>query len=484
MSDSEGEIRPSALAGTWYDADAERLSDELTSYLRHVKARQNPGKLVGLISPHAGYSYSGPVAAHAYRLLMGRSFDTVVIVAPNHRESHLNFSSVMTVGGYETPLGIVRIDSDIAAAVTGFDPADNIKDSLLGHIGGRPDNQEHSLEIQLPFLQTVLDDFKLVPIVMGEQSRESCEMLARALAASVKDKNVLLVASSDLSHFLDDNHAASLDAIVEDRVNGFDPEGLLEDLSQDKSQACGGGPIAAVMMAGRELGANAAKVLKMANSGDVTGDTSNVVGYMAAAITIKEEGSFMDEADAEEEAGVDLGLSIDEKNALKVVVEETLESVVKGGAIPAYAQHEGKLGEKWGAFVTLNKDDHLRGCIGHIIGTQPLIDTVAQMTRAAALEDPRFQPVQPSELNSIKYEISVLTPIREIDNVEEIVVGRDGIIISRGYNRGLLLPQVATEYGWDRETFLEQTCNKAGLPKSAWSESDTKIEIFSAEIVK
>ena len=180
--------------------------------------------------------------------------------------------------------------------------------------------------------------------------------------------------------------------------------------------------------------------------------------------------------------GVDLGLTAEEKDVLRNVVRTTLESVVNGGQIPDFDNLSGKLGEQWGAFVTLNKHGRLRGCIGHIIGDKPLIHTVAKMARAAALEDPRFPNVDPGELESIEFEISVLTPIRKIDNIEEIVVGRDGIIISKGWNRGLLLPQVATEYGWDRITFLEHTCNKAGLSKDAWKDDDTTIEMFSAEV--
>ncbi len=181
-------------------------------------------------------------------------------------------------------------------------------------------------------------------------------------------------------------------------------------------------------------------------------------------------------------AGVDLGLTDDEKTVLRNVVRSTLEHVVNGGPVPTFNNLNGKLGERWGAFVTLTKRGCLRGCIGHIIGDKPLIHTVADMARAAALEDPRFPNVKPGELDDIEFEISVLTPIRKIDDIEEIVVGRDGIIISNGWNRGLLLPQVATEYGWDRITFLEHTCNKAALPKDAWKDDDTTIEMFSAEV--
>jgi len=482
MSDRNMPVRPPIFARQgWYDTDPDRLRNTIEMYLKHAKISSDLGRIIGLVSPHAGYRYSGPVAAYAYRQVQGKDYDTVVIIAPNHRDPLLSFSSVMTEGAYETPLGIVPVDTEMAKAIAGFDGSDNVRDSEMGHMPNALGEAEHSLEIQLPFLQVVLGDFKLVPIVMGDQSERSCGLLAKAIAAAVTDNNTLLVASTDLSHFYNAEQADALDGIVRDHVENYDPDGLLKDLAAKKCYACGGAPTAAVMMAARELGATKSTVLYMANSGDISGDMSSVVGYMAAAIS-SQDGSEGLGAE-EEKVGVDLGLSEDEKLLLKEVVGTTLEAVVNGSAIPVFDKYNGHLGEPWGAFVTLTKNGRLRGCIGHIIGSQPLIKTVAEMTRAAALEDPRFDPVKPAELSSIEFEISVLTPIREITDVNEIEVGRDGIIITKGYHRGLLLPQVATEYGWDRETFLEQTCNKAGLPGNSWKDNDTKIEIFSAEII-
>jgi hypothetical protein len=273
-----------------------------------------------------------------------------------------------------------------------------------------------------------------------------------------------------------------MDGIVAKHVRDFQPAQLLRDIRRGKCEACGALPMAAVMMASKKMGAGKAIVLNMANSGDVSGDYSGAVGYMSAIMVQDGDGGDSADNSGSQAVGIDLGLNDREKDVLRNVVSSTLESVVNGGSIPQFDNHEGKLGEHWGAFVTLNKHGRLRGCIGHIIGTQPLIDTVAEMSRAAALEDPRFPSVKPEELTEIEFEISVLTPIRKISDVNEIHVGRDGIIITRGYNRGLLLPQVATEYGWDRETFLEHTCQKAGLPRDAWKDPQTTIEMFSAEV--
>lgn len=481
MTQDRKNIRPALLSRQgWYDADPARLRTTIETYMKHAKVVPGLGSVFGIIVPHAGHRYSGPVAAYAYRQIQGKKYDTVVIIAPNHRDPRLTFSSVMVEGGYTTPLGVLNVDTKTAEAIAAFDKSDNIMASMVGHLPDNLGEAEHSLEIQLPFVQVALGDVPIVPIVMGDQSPHSCAMLAKAIVAGVKGKNVLLIGSTDLSHFFTAEQADQLDGVVKTYVAAFDPDGLMKAIAAKKCQACGGAPMAVVMYVALQLGATASTVLNMANSGDITGDDSNVVGYMAAALSIPDGGGSSKKV----EVGVDLGLSAEEKRVLKDVVNKTLQAVVNGGPIPTFNNFTGKLGENWGAFVTLNKNGRLRGCIGHIVGTQPLILTVAQMTRAAALEDPRFNPVKPAELNDIEFEISVLTPIREITDVNEIVVGRDGIIITRGYNRGLLLPQVATEYNWDRETFLEQTCNKAGLPEDAWKQKGTKIEMFSAEIIQ
>jgi MEMO1 family protein len=486
MNTNQPDIRRSAFAGTWYPADPGELRATIEQYLKQAKSTPGAGEIVGLISPHAGYRYSGPVAAYAYKLLSGKTYDTIVIAAPNHATPGLGFSSVLTHGSYETPLGRIPIDKDLASAIAGYDSKGAIKASDLGHIGSYGGQPEHAVEIQLPFLQVAVGKFSLVPIVMGDDSEASCEILGKAIASAVKaakGKKILLVASSDMSHFFDSNTARQLDSRVKKYVEAFDPSGLIESRDITESRVCGRAPITAVMMASRQLGATKAAVLRMANSGDETGDPHSVVGYLAAVLTAPaNSGGEKTSAASETKVGVELGLTAKEKDTLRNVVKKTLQAVVNGDRMPTFTDFSGKLGEKWGAFVTLNKRGSLRGCIGNIIGNQALILTVADMTRAAALEDPRFNRVQPSELPDITFEISVLTPIRKLGSIEDIVIGRDGLIITRGYNRGLLLPQVASDYAWDRTTFLEQTCRKANLPTDAWKDKNTLIEVFSAEV--
>ena len=484
MSIPREEIRPSVLAGTWYPANADDLRQTVQEYLDTAAVTGDSGPVRGLVAPHAGYLYSGPVAAYAYNQVAGGRYDTVVIVAPNHADPRLNFSSVMTSGAYETPLGVVPVDGVTAQAVVDHAAGDTVRASDLGHRDSSGGRQEHSLEIQLPFLQVVLGEFTLVPVVMGAQDETAVRELASAIAAAVRGRNALLVASSDLSHFFDAESAEDRDALVAKYISAGNPMGLIGDITVAQSRVCGAGPIAAVMIACRELGAETTHVLRMENSYDTSGQNPDkVVGYLAAAIMEGKDGASDDAGDKKApEVGVELGISDEEKDTLRGVVRETLKAVVNGGPVPEFDIPDGILGEEWGAFVTLNKDGRLRGCIGNIVGTRPLIETVAQMARAAALEDPRFPAVKTAEMQDITFEISVLTPIRKLESVEEIVIGRDGLIISRGWKRGLLLPQVATEYGWDRETFLSHTCRKAGLPLDAWKDDDTTMEIFSAEV--
>jgi AmmeMemoRadiSam system protein A len=232
------------------------------------------------------------------------------------------------------------------------------------------------------------------------------------------------------------------------------------------------------MLAAKNLGADEAQVLHYANSGDVTGDKSRVVGYMAAAFW-KSDGQKQSDIPSEKNGP---GLSKAEKALLHKIARESIAARLKGQSPPNYDVTSPALKETRGAFVTLKKHGRLRGCIGHIVGRLPLADTVREMAQAAAFEDPRFPPVTASEFDDLDIEISAMTPLKEIDAVGEIQVGTHGIYITDGRRSGLLLPQVATEYGWDRRTFLEQTCRKAGLPKDAWKASGTRMFTFSAEV--
>jgi MEMO1 family protein len=272
-------IRKSPIAGSWYPSSATELSAEVDRYLARADVEDASdislgGELVALIAPHAGLMYSGPVAAHAYRLLRHHGFDVVVLVGPSH---FVAFDGVAIVrsGGFETPFGVVPIDASCTAALSAATTI--VREHPAAHA------REHSLEMQLPFLQRVAPDATIVPLVMGYQTPQTAQTLANALATVVHGRRALLVASTDLSHYHDRPTAARLDGTIIDCVTRFDADALQDALDIQPEHACGGGPTVAVMRAAELLGARHSAVLNYADSGDVSGDTSAVVGYMAAA---------------------------------------------------------------------------------------------------------------------------------------------------------------------------------------------------------
>ncbi len=268
--------RQAAVAGSFYPASPGVLSGDLEKYFSQVPKQDVSGEIVGLISPHAGYMFSGGVAAYAYKQLEGAAIERVVVLAPSHRH-RFQGASLYDLGPYSTPLGEIPVDGEFAKAI-------KAQSNLIGfyeaaHFG------EHSLEVQLPFLQYILGDFHLVPILLGHPNDlEIYQEIGHAIAQLCKDKKTLLVASSDLSHFHPHKDAVALDDIVADYVKTYNPEGLYHSLMQGKCEACGSGAIITVMLAAQELGAKQASILHYANSGDVSYDRSSVVGYLAATL--------------------------------------------------------------------------------------------------------------------------------------------------------------------------------------------------------
>jgi AmmeMemoRadiSam system protein B len=270
-------VRRAAVAGTWYPGKAEPLAAAVEAHLAAADrdAERLDGDLTALIAPHAGLKYSGPVAAHAYRLLRDRWFDVAVLVGPSH---FVGFDGVALYpsGGFDTPFGLASIDADCARAIAAASPI--VHDDPGAHA------REHSLEMQLPFLAHLAPAVPLVPLLMGYQTAETAAVLGEALAIALRGRKALLIASTDLSHFHDATTAAALDRIVIDCVARFDADGLQTALTTTPEHACGGGPMVAVMRAARAAGARDARILNYADSGDVSGDKSSVVGYLAAAL--------------------------------------------------------------------------------------------------------------------------------------------------------------------------------------------------------
>ncbi len=274
MPTAQGPVRRAAVAGSWYPGSSEALGAEVDGYLEAASPGLPPGTVRGLVAPHAGLMYSGPIAAWAYRAVAADSFDVAVLVGPSHRVA-FDGVALFPSGAWETPLGDAPIADDVGAAILAASPV--VRASEVAHA------REHSLEMQLPFLRRVLPAVPIVPLLMGLQMPETIASLAGALAAALAGRRALLVASSDLSHYLDSRAAARMDRQVLDLIAAFDDEGLVRLLRTRPDHACGGGPVAAVMQAARALGATGARVLRYGDSGDVSGDKSAVVGYMAAA---------------------------------------------------------------------------------------------------------------------------------------------------------------------------------------------------------
>jgi AmmeMemoRadiSam system protein B len=267
-------VRKPAVAGSFYDGDARRLRDHVDLLLTQASDSDLKGAIRGLVSPHAGYMYSGLAAAVGYKTLRGLNFDAVLLVGPSHRE-YFDGVSIYSGDAYRTPLGDVPIHGEIRDALVNQSPL--IELSEVGH------REEHCLEVQLPFLQRVLGEFSIVPMIIGNQTKEICLSLGNAIAKATEGKNVLLVASSDLSHYHPYDAAVSLDRRVIDQVEAFDELALMAQLDMETVEACGGGPVVSVMHAAKLLGANQSRVLFYCNSGDITGDKSAVVGYLSAA---------------------------------------------------------------------------------------------------------------------------------------------------------------------------------------------------------
>jgi AmmeMemoRadiSam system protein B/AmmeMemoRadiSam system protein A len=462
-------VRPPLVAGSFYPADPKELTAMVDGFLAQAKPAPVLN-LIAIVSPHAGYPYSGPVAAWSYALLKGRKYDRVVVIAPDHMEG-FSFVSVFDGEAYSTPLGRVPVDREFAKKLAGSNSL--IKLSDRGHKAGG-ERSEHALEVQLPFLQRVLGEFQLVPVVMGTQSYEACRALGLALAQLIRDSNTLIVASSDLSHYHPYDEAVRLDRKTLNAIQEWDYLSMSRNFEHRIWEACGGGPIIAAMIAAERLGANQATVLRYANSGDTAGDKSRVVGYGAIAISKETRntsttGNFV--------------LSPADRAELLRLARKSVETVVRDRKMyEPDASFSAALALERGAFVTLTEHGDLRGCIGYMSPMKPLAITVREVATLAAMRDYRFPPVSQGELADIDYEVSVLSPMHRVLDVNQIQPGRDGLLIKQGDTEGVLLPQVASENRWDRTTFLRQTCRKAGLAEECWREPATDIFSFTAVV--
>jgi AmmeMemoRadiSam system protein B/AmmeMemoRadiSam system protein A len=467
-------VRQAAVAGSFYPADPKVLSAMMDGFLAKVSEPQITDPILAVVAPHAGYEYSGPVAAYTYAQLKGHKYARVVVIAPSHYVA-FDFTSIYDGDAYATPLGNVPVDKEFARKLVKM--SSTMKLSSQGHeptsAGG-----EHAVEVQLPWLQKVLGNFEVVPIVMGDQSYESSRALGVALAKLIKSEgkqgDTLVLASSDLSHYHTYDDAVTIDHKTLNALQAWDYFSMSRNFQARVWEACGGAPIVAAMIYAERMGANQARVLKYENSGDVTGDHGRVVGYSADVFVKAGSGKAVE---------APFSLSETEKSELLALARKSVEYVVQEKyAYEPPASASATLNQERGAFTTLKKSGELRGCIGYTSAAKPLYITVRDTATLAAMQDPRFPQVSASELPSLEYEISVLSPLRRVTDVQQIKVGEHGLLMKNGDSEGLLLPQVPVEQGWDKHTFLEQTCRKAGMPSTCWMDDDTDIFSFTAVV--
>ncbi len=472
-------VRQPAVAGSFYPADSTALAEVVQSHLNAVgQVEPVDGDLIALIVPHAGLVYSGAVAAHAYKLLEDAPIETVILCGPAHRHRFQGISVYGPGIEWKTPLGSVACDKQICNQLLQHDKSISLIE--------KAHRQEHCLEVQLPYLQTVLDNFQIAPVLMGLPDRKAINLLADALDALKPHGNSIMIASTDWQHYRSAAEGWKLDSVAIECVEQLDVDRLEKLLASRQVEMCGGGPTVAVLRAAVAKGADRVKILKYADSGDITGDKSSVVSYLAAAIYKSKEGKAVDKdkqktTSSTTESGTGFSLSETDRTLLLQIARESIKHYLTNRSIPDFEVPE-NLRRPGAAFVTLEKHGHLRGCIGHTVAEEPLYRTVTLCAIQAAVTDPRFPPVTLDELDDLHIEISVLTPLELIESLEEIEVGRDGLMISLGEARGLLLPQVATERGWNRTEFLENTCRKAGLPSDAYKSPDAVLQRYQAVI--
>lgn len=472
-------LRSAVVAGAFYPADSAALTAMMDAMLTRVPPSTVEGQIVAVVAPHAGYPYSGPVAAYTYAALKGRRYGRVVVIAPSHYDA-FSFTSVYDGDGYITPLGTVPVDREFARGLAEL--SGSIQLSERGHKATRQ-GAEHAIEVQLPWLQHVLGGFSLVPIVMGDQSYESSRALGVALAKLIRSSgtpenakegpgDTLIVASSDLSHYHTCKEAEEIDHKTLNALEAWDYLSMSRNFAARSWEACGGAPIVAAMIASERMGANQSHVLDYANSGDVTSDHLRVVGY-SADVFVKVPG--------EKAMDVPFLLSEEEKRELLDLAREAVEHAVRDRTLyHSTATGDAVLDQDRGAFVTLIEAGKLRGCVGYSAAVQPLYKAVRDTATLAAMRDPRFRPVAAGELPRLHYEISVLSPLVHVDDVSRIEIGKHGLVIKNGNHEGILLPQVAVEQHWDGTRLLQETCIKAGLSPDCWKDDDTDTFCFTA----
>ncbi|MCK9572683.1 MAG: AmmeMemoRadiSam system protein A, partial [Candidatus Omnitrophica bacterium] len=396
-------------------------------------------------------------------LIRAKPYKTVVIIGPSHHKLFRGFS-VYASGAFFTPLGKLDVDESFAGKL--------IAQSDLAVFNADAFNQEHSVEVELPFLQSALKDFKIVPVVYSDVTFDDCKEFASLLNRVIGlRQDVLIVVSTDMYHGYSLKEAEDIDGLTLAALKRMDAEALYYGLRDGVFQMCGGfGAVTGLILA-KQAGYNNFELLSNTNSAQETGnykDGNWLVGYAAGVFYRKEDRLMLNDS---------------EKKRLLEIARSSIESFLKTSKPPDVKADQPNLLRSGGAFVTLHEDGMLRGCIGNIVTDTALYITVRDMAIASATNDPRFRRLKPEELKKVKIEISALSPLEKVNSADNIELGKHGVLVKKGFRSGVFLPQVAVETGWSKEEFLTNLCvEKAGLAPDAWKDKDTDIYIFSAQV--
>ena len=478
---SEEMIQTAQVAGSFYPSDKTELQAIINTCLKKANVpAQSDDDILGIVVPHAGYVYSAQTAAFAYKSIQGKKYDVAIILAPSHH-AYFHGASVFSGDKFRTPLGDIEVDKAFAIQLT-RNGRNKVVRSEIGFTVTDDKQPEHAAEVQLPFLQTVQPDLPIVPIIIGSDDAETIFALSHSIVETAKEtgKRILIVASSDLSHYHSASDAEIRDSRFISYFSKFDYFGMEIGILTKSCEACGYVPAIIMMQTAEALGANKSIPLQYSNSSTsifVKSDSSRVVGYFSGLIAKSAKSGFPLLPD----------FSDSEKSYILSLAKTSVEDEVRKTKSEFNLSTDPKFAETiCPAFVTLNKNNQLRGCIWHIIGSVNLNSEIATSATMAASKDNRFLPVDTSELSSLEYEVTILSRMKFIQDISEIEIGKHGVYLKYGSWKAsaIFLPQVAPENNWNTTQLLENLSLKAGLSKDAYKESLSQIYVFEATIIK
>jgi AmmeMemoRadiSam system protein B/AmmeMemoRadiSam system protein A len=463
-----GERIPYA-AGLFYPKDQQELIKTISNLSNHVEKKevtdaQSQPKI--LIVPHAGYAYSGLIAMEGITTIKDQAIDTFIIIGPYHKEAFSGVS-IWTEGSWQTPLGKIAIESSLAKAIQKKNGAFNYTAEIH--------NSEHSLEVQIPFIQYFFPKATIVPILISDI--QYSEVLADALYNEIITikKSIAIIISTDMSHYHNQNEANQIDQKTIQILEKNNPSLFQDSVIKHESELCGTAAVQTGLFLAEKFNDRKFLLYDYHTSGESTGDTKSVVGYLTAGLV----------TGAKPQEITNNLYTKEQQQLLLSIARKTLMQYVKTGQKPVFEYQDPFLKKEKAVFITIrNNNGELRGCIGRTMAEEPLLDAIIHMTIEAATKDQRFKPVTIDELDSISIEISILSEPTTVASADEIIFKQDGVILSKDNNRGVFLPEVANDFS-TKEDFLNELCTqKAELPLECWKDENTRIETFTTETMR